>query len=157
VFVDCYFCGVYNELVEEGISSFSIPEWGMLYRSVINERDEVLISFTSIFLLFEFIMTNPLLFKNISFLNLKGSDVNVLKYIDNEKSIPKKVAPFISALASFRVELSKMGIEIRFTKISKSRNLAFSGVSTLKVNKQLMLLLNSIQVEAGDDRSKGWK
>ena len=155
--MDCYFCGVYNKLTKEGISSFSIPELGMLYRSIIDDKDEVLISFTSIFLLFEFIMTNPLLFKNVSFLNLKGSDEDVLKYIDNEKSIPKEVKPFIGALASFRMELNRMGIEIRFTKVLKSMNLAFLSISTLKVNKQLMLLLNNMQLEAGNDRGKSWK
>ena len=146
--MDCYFCGVYNKLAKKGVGSFSIPKLGILFRTVIDDKDEVLIDFSSLLLSSEFIILNPLLFKNVSFLDFKGSNMRVLKYINSEKSIPKKVESFKSTLISLCTELNNKEIKVYFTKVPKSKNLALSGINTLKVNKELMLLLKNMQLEA---------
>lgn len=152
--MDCYFCGIYKKSIKKGISSFSIPELGILFRTTVDDKDEVLIDFTSLLLLSEFAMLNPLLFKNVSFLDLKGSNAKVLEYINSKKSIPKKVEPFKSNFISFCMELNKMRMKIYFTKVPKSKNLALSGINTLKVNKELMLLLENMRLEVSNDKSK---
>lgn len=151
--MDCYFCGIYKKSVKKGISSFSIPELGILFRTTVDDKDEILIDFSSLLLLSEFAMLNPLLFKNVSFLDLKGSK-RVLEYINSEKSIPKKVKPFMDTFVSFCEELSKAGMKIYFTKVPKNRNLALSSINTLKVDKRLMLLLENMRLEVSNDRSK---
>lgn len=149
----CYFCGTYKKIGEDkldrGICSFSIPELGILHRSIVDDKkkDEILLDFSSLFLLFEFVMLNPLFFKNVSFLDLNGSNKKVLKYLNSEKSIPKKVIPFKNASVAFCLELRKMGIESHFIKVPKSKNLAFLNVNTLKIDKELMLFLASTQQE----------
>ena len=148
----CYFCGIYKKAakdgLDKGICSFSIPELGLLHRAVvIDDKDEILLDFSSLLLLFEFVILNPLFFKNISFLDFKGSNTKVLEYINSEKDIPKKVTSFRNAVVSFCIELRKMGIESHFVKVSKSKNFALLGVDTLKTDKELMSFLENIQLE----------
>lgn len=150
----CYFCGIYKETgkdkLDKGICSFSIPELGILHRSVVDDdddKDEILLDFSSLLLLFEFVILNPLFFKSVSFLDLKGSNTKVLEYLNSEKGIPKKVIPFKNASVAFCLELRKMGIESHFIKVFKSKNLALLGVDTLKIDKELMTFLASTQQE----------
>jgi len=149
----CYFCGTYKKIgkdkLDRGICSFSIPELGILHRAVVDDKkkDEILLDFSSLILLFEFVILNPLFFKNVSFLDLKGSNVKVFRYLNSEKNIPIKVVPFKNTSVAFCLELRKMGIESHFIKVSKSKNLAFLGVDTLKIDKGLMLFLARTQME----------
>ena len=90
---------------------------------------------------------NPLFFKNVSFLDLNGSNVKVFRYLNSEKNIPIKVIPFKNTSVAFCLVLRKRGIESHFIKVPKSKNLAFLGVDTLKIDKELMLFLANIHQE----------
>lgn len=148
-----YFKGFWNKYEgrDYGVCSFSIPEYGILHRSlVIDNKDEILLDFVSLLLMFEFVYLNIVIFKGIDSFMIYSSNDRILKYMKNN-SVPKKVIPFKETLDSFTRHIIKnTGIPINFLKVPMNKNLALLNVGSMKLDEKLAEYFKFLSEDSND-------
>lgn len=105
--------------------------------------------------MFEFILLNPLFFRDIKVFSIYGSDPKVFCYIKSDRNIPKKVEPFKSAFNAFSENIiDKLGVYFDFFLISNKKNAKFLNIDSMRTNKNLALRLTALSKEYINDRNK---
>jgi hypothetical protein len=144
-----YFGGFKNE--NQGICNFVVFDLGLLHRSVIdNKTDELTINFSSLFLLFGFIASNPEVFKETSCFDIYGDPEVLLCF--KKKKIPRRVESYKEEIVSFMSQ--NFNKKFQFFNISKKRNKAFFRVDTFDINLDLSKYINEKIEGAKNDSDK---
>jgi len=149
-----YFKGSHKKIKGDkeglGICSFVIPEWGLLHRSIVFDKDLVLLDFMSLLLLFEFMTQNPSFFKEINFFTVCGPK-KILQYVNSDNKLPKKVEAFRNASNAYITKIKQdMRTPINFLEASEKESLAFFSIDSLKVDKKLAKYLTLLSKEHND-------
>lgn len=149
-----YFKGSHKKIKGDkdglGVCSFVIPEWGLLHRSIVFDKDLVLLDFMSLLLLFEFITLNPLFFKEINLFTVCGPK-KILQYVNSDNELPKKVEAFRNASNAYIAKIKQdMRTQINFLEVSEKESPAFFSIDSLKVDKKLAQYLTLLSKEHND-------
>jgi len=149
-----YFKGFHKNIKGDkdglGVCSFSIPEFGLFHRSVVLDKDEVLLDYMSLLLLFEFITQNSSFFERINFFTICGPK-NILQYVKSDNKVPKKVEAFKNTSNAYIWKIKQdMRTQIDFLEISEEKNRAFFNIDSLKVDKNLARYLTLLTKERDD-------
>jgi len=147
----CCFGGLCRESeyvsVGKGVCSFLILDLGVLHRTVSMEKDELVLDFTSLLLLLEFILLNPYLFKHFYSLEVYGSNNDVLKYLKQNK-VPAKIRSLKEMVMSFIKQ--NPYVKVSFLKISKETNPIFFKVASLPIDMKMSEYVKSLMEVISD-------
>jgi hypothetical protein len=152
--LDFYF-GSYVKSKNFGVCIFSIPDLGILQKSVILDKDEILLEFSSLLLVFDFILMNPLFFRDIKVFSIYGSNPKIFYYIKSDRGIPKKAEPFKRAFEAFTENIvSKMNVYFDFLLSPISKSKKFMDVVSMKTDRNLAVRLTALSKEHLNDKLK---
>jgi hypothetical protein len=149
-----YFKGSHKKIKGDkdglGVCSFVIPEWGLLHRSIVFDKDIVLLDFMSLLLVFEFITQNPSFFEKINLFTVCGPK-KILQYVNSDNKLPKKVEAFRNASNAYIAKIKQdMRTQINFLDISEKEKQSFFSIDSLKVDKNLAKYLTLLSKEHND-------
>lgn len=128
--MNCYYGGFKKK--NNGICNFLFSDLGLLHRNVIKDETDILvIDFLSLFLLFEFIVLNPEVFKGVTCFDIYGSNPDVILCLKDKKRYPR-VESYRNAIVPFINRNSNM--KFQFYNVPKKKNLSFFSIDVFGVD-----------------------